>query len=873
MIGKFFKNINYLISKSPIEEVVSILTPPKIQQMRPFSFMEENNSCSLVRSIVAEYHNGMESKFGVTLFIPNIGKNRSDYYIKTKNRSLETTWYTLRSACSYVIVFKDNIKPIHGRDQGRRIYSPLLPVESIILPKTFDKDYEKFLSQNKKILGRVFNKYCTPSDNLSKYMYCICNGNANYFIWAIKNYSAFKVRIDFIYKVMVFVEKYSNCIGELSLKNIVNYNGLRAIMGLLNEINNLILSKQANKIANDFNTAQKKILKEQLSDINSIKTLGKFSRLSKSQKRNFIRKVSTMYDPKEILHLMSFMTSPHFEWSKKSVVEFLENVTNLNYRISYDKDNILVVETFDFETTKHLAKTTNWCISKNRSYWNQYMENNTNYKQFILFDFDKQVDTPYSIIGFTLSENGFITHAHNFNNKNILRSSNFEVIQNRNILPSWAQKINNHEIHDILYAKGINVDFLIEEKPLKLHFDWNKESLCSFIEEMEIVIDVKQETDTTIVFSSRVYNILSFLFPSDQCYYNLFAEVENNVEEIWFFFDFSHPLTTKNNFNIVLVGRQDNYPRLIPLRTCTAYGKRSQINFEKLMSKYDLSSERLCGLNSNNTFCSSILSNDYKAVIESLTKENLDKIKDDEKVMNNLFKMIRFSIFGTQSFALVNLLKEKNINLTSYFNNDKLSKLIFDLIVKSSGFKDKFNCLSFEEFQQLNNKIDNPNTINCLAYGHLVYLFKDCFHDQDVLCGIFKNWISHINACNCICSELHVPLLELFKKENLNLALLSKKVSPLAFYIARVYVIAVCDNYKSISQFLEEHIHWLIKYLTEKEKNGLLNFVLKKQERTQCFSSNLNHFIKDLEKISPRPNSEEIFSDENFFYEFDDGPF
>ena len=91
----------------------------------------------------------------------------------------------------------------------------------------------------------------------------------------------------------------------------------------------------------------------------------------------------------------------------------------------------MVLKVFDFETIKQLAKTTNWCISKNKSYWNNYVSPENNTSQYVLFDFSKKEDDKHSIIGFTVMHNKGITNAHDFTNNNLFKNSGNEYDDNR----------------------------------------------------------------------------------------------------------------------------------------------------------------------------------------------------------------------------------------------------------------------------------------------------------------------------------------------------------------------------------------------------------------------------------------------------------
>ena len=112
---------------------------------------------------------------------------------------------------------------------------------------------------------------------------------------------------------------------------------------------------------------------------------------------------------------MKTLVKIQYEWNKESFMKFLTNNEDFKYNIIHDKDNIVLLLVNDFETIKHIAKTTNWCISKNMQYWKNYMTSTLN-KQYVMYNFGLKEDDEYSIVGFTVSDNNRITHAHSFTN-------------------------------------------------------------------------------------------------------------------------------------------------------------------------------------------------------------------------------------------------------------------------------------------------------------------------------------------------------------------------------------------------------------------------------------------------------------------------
>ena len=437
----------------------------------------------------------------------------------------------------------------------RSLWGPL----AVAVDENFEKEYEQFLKNNTKILSPVFEKYTTNQSSLAKYLYIISNGNANFFAWAIKMMMRHNISLYTIKHLLDFNNDHKNLIKHLNKSNLIAINSTKDVLNAVGESFFLCAQETAKHTVNWFNPNQKKMLKEKLSDKKIVDLLNNFSRLSHTKRINFIRKVSTISDINEIIYMMSFLCShTHFEWSKDSLLNFIKNVENISCDIIYDKDNIVILQIHDFETAKRLGKTTNWCISKNKSYWKNYIGTslnnqneirediskdaphltqkdvnyevllakdseeylgNHNAKQYMIFDFAEKEDSHESIVGVTI-QNGEITHAHNFINTNLMTDSNY--VGEEFLIVNNDRERNIHSLLDIWSAEQ---DKCSEEKLIKIHqylqvrnipvtvfgsyqynrCEWNKESVIEYLLQFVDIdeIDVLFENDTKFLFRSQ----------------------------------------------------------------------------------------------------------------------------------------------------------------------------------------------------------------------------------------------------------------------------------------------------------------------------------------------------------------------------------
>lgn len=351
--------------------------------------------------------------------------------------------------------------------------------EILLLPETFNDDYEAFKKENPKIIRDLSNRYGLDINRMEcKLLYCYTNGSKNFFQWAMNLYLREGVRLDTIKNVMIWNDLYGQLTKKLSKNTITAYTTRRSISALISELTILRKDYRIEKSINSFNTTQKKLLKSHTLDNNDKHALSMFAKLSDVKRVNFIKKMSSVDDVDEILRQLKFLTSTHFTWDKNSFMDYIHNVKNVKYEIIYDNGNIVLIRVDDFETVKQLARSTNWCISKNKSYWNNYIEKQElESKQYVIFDFSKKEDDKMSIIGFTCTHNKGITHAHDFVNNSLMGDRRDTRLR---FLNSFISNfINSANIYDVLKCDGIDINIVATyDKPV---YEWDKDSFFKYL--------------------------------------------------------------------------------------------------------------------------------------------------------------------------------------------------------------------------------------------------------------------------------------------------------------------------------------------------------------------------------------------------------
>lgn len=384
-------------------------------------------------------------------------------------------------------------------------------IQSItLLPESFEDDYHKFFDSNTKAVTPLIHKFgfCSENEEIKR-IFAATGDSKNFFVWAVNAHYRAGCTLNAIKRILWWENNYKQLVKGLSKSTITAYTTRKDIVALFDEINVLRREKRINDVINIFNTAQKKILRTLELTPEDKKVFSCFYRLSESKKINFVKKMSTIEDPKEIMRQMRHVTSTHFSWNKESFIDYIENVNGINYEKIFENGDTILVKVKDFETVKNLAKATNWCISKNKSYWNTYVEHVAGAEQFILFDFSQKEDSLSSIVGFTCRFNKGITNAHNFINTNIMGNDQVSDISFLNSFISHLKDGSN--IYSLLESHGIDINLVVkyDNPPYK----WNKDDMYKYLYECVDKDNVNKLVDNGnhLVLSIKDKNVRYFL--------------------------------------------------------------------------------------------------------------------------------------------------------------------------------------------------------------------------------------------------------------------------------------------------------------------------------------------------------------------------
>ena len=485
--------------------------------------------------------------------------------------------------------YRDELSSHYGRFIGvskadYRSRELAITIQGIqLLPESFEEDYYKFFNENQKTINPLIHKYgFSPDDAHIKRIFASTGDSKNFFVWAINAHYRCGTTVNAIKRILWWNENYKQLVKKLSKGTITAYTSNKDIINLFGEIIELRREKRINDVINLFNTAQKKILRNMNITDDDKKVFSSFYRLSENKKINFVKKMSTITDPAEIMRQMRHVTSTHFSWSKESFMDYVENGEGINYEKIFEKGDTVLVKVNDFETVKQLAKTTNWCISKNKSYWNNYVEHVRSAEQYILFDFAQKEDALTSIVGFTCRYNKGITNAHDFINNNMMDNGG---VSTQSLINSYISHLKNgNGIYSFLEQHGVDINLVAKyERPL---YDWNRESMYKYLYECVDKNNVRVLTDNGeyVAISVRDRDIRYFL--GDSYIDNINEEFYPMHHIIFMNFNMNQYDPNRIMFAIIHDGRDGNedYVAMFKNEHCID----ANVSFETKLSQFGL---------------------------------------------------------------------------------------------------------------------------------------------------------------------------------------------------------------------------------------------------------------------------------------------
>ena len=761
-----------------------------------------------------------ESRFGETIFIFNNVTRHSNWDYSTVISSKEFQ----KSA---------NIEDVSG-NYGRIIsissndFSALscLFQEIILLPNTFEADYEKFLKENSKMVSTLISNFCLNTrDVRTKRFYIYTEGSKNFFQWAVTLYYKHGIGMSTIKNILSWNESYKQLSKNLSKGTITAYTSRDSIIPLLGELSELRKEKRINDSINSFNTAQKKMLKEnELSD-DIRQALWRLSRLSDVKRLNFIKKMSSVNDFAELTRQLKFVTSVHFSWSKESFLDFINNVEGIKYEKIFENDNIVLVKTLDYETIKQLGKTTNWCISKNKHYWNNYIESHHGQTtQYMVFDFSKLEDDKLSIIGFTTTHNRGITSAHNFINEDLMgNNQNDQVLLNSFI----SQFKENRNVYSILADDGIDITLVVEyDMP---PYKWNKDSIMDYLYECVNPenVEVLKSKDGKIVLSVTDQNLRYFF--GDTYQDNISSEYYSMQHIIFIDLNKSRYDINKIQFGIIEEGYGDeDYCNGVYNERSLNEGK----NFDSMLIEFGLPYNTIRRTNNPIVRLRNAISSFNAPMMNEAIKECDSKVLKtiirNEIGEDSFFDILNRSVEGYMSFDYLNLLYDNGMTLHEVIPLSYIADLINNFahsmksVSRATTAFANMEGITDEEIKAFYNfNIERREDAKYIGYYLVIKMIfeKEKFNNRECT-EVFKRFLSYMGG--------HNKQIEVFEQ-----------------------IVNLIKDNLDYSQKCDAIIN-LSKYTVYFGSEGLKNFLYQKTKKYSVLKLCVDAFKEDFEKWRAR---------------------
>lgn len=558
-------------------------------------------------------------------------------------------------------------------------------MECYLLPDDFYQKYIDFRNKNKKMFEVIEGKYSIGCNSLSLYLaYIYSEDSRNFFSWAfhlLYNYGVKPWQIKF---VLWFNQEYHQLIKNLRLRTITAYNTRAKFYQLMDELQEIRKVKRMNDSINMFNTAQKKMLqtyKDSLdSDLRFVQSLTHFAKLSQAKKRNFIQKVSTISDVSELLEQLNFVTAQKFTWDYNDFMSYIESIERLKYEVIYQQNKVIVIKVLDYETIKYIAKNTNWCISKNKSYWDDYVRPTSVIPatQFMVIDFNEHEDAPLSIIGITVSKDK-ISAAHDFQNRQLLNTDEIEVQEE--LQTQFHKNYNQSLLYQILSEKHLNSEMFItsamQNQTLK-----REEFLAKLNEYVtQDKITYIKDTNGQLLIEIDCANILK-LFECEWIIDDI-ADSEEDKDSVYFYI-FADFRKKCDNLYCVIKRKDFSYSIVI-----NQMGDRCEKNMVDVCISFDLSIEQTMKL-SDSTYISII------ARLARLCKFNyLRELCKEEKIWNELRNLpkiqassllndLRWTTYSYWTFDAINLIYDNGHYLGEFYDSENITYLLRDIISRAT---------------------------------------------------------------------------------------------------------------------------------------------------------------------------------------------
>jgi hypothetical protein len=181
-------------------------------------------------------------------------------------------------------------------------------------------------------------------------------------------------------------------------KPVVTYANYRELKRDLDDMESM---RQLKRLYNELSTT----LKQQYATLSELEKQGlkelanKYNTILTPEQQNFfIKKVSGYKDIRTFIsNLRNYINSIENKEDFNSIQEKINNTSGADIIYNNSETNIIIASIKSFEASKTLGCTTNWCITRDFSYWKQYKAGKNYY--FFIWDFNYPAENVNYLVG------------------------------------------------------------------------------------------------------------------------------------------------------------------------------------------------------------------------------------------------------------------------------------------------------------------------------------------------------------------------------------------------------------------------------------------------------------------------------------------
>ena len=413
------------------------------------------------------------------------------------------------------------------------------------------------MNYNKKQMEPIINKLqIDPATNpLFRNIIEMFNDQPNYQLWGVKMAFNCHVPLDTILSIHDWVESNKQSVKTLAKQNVVSYNSGGAIRELLKEMKGVDIINGLRDAISHFNTAQRKLLTVNIfpKPITPIEAYGddrlqrlykmytSFKKISANRRIKFFSNCSSFTNADEIIKAMYDCIADTYIWEKEDMLSYMENNCP-NCEVIYNNGPFVIIRVPDYKSSKNLCGNgrTQWCITKQCSYFNDYCSGGKERIQYFYFDFSRKESDAFAHIGFTVEKGRGIIYA--------------QTCDNCDMLNGYTQGDEKMNIYGALSKAGAQLSLFLRITK-NAGFEWSRGALLDLIKGSPTYYALAMDKDNMVMLNVIDVNHMDKLISHTFISRDKFA---NNNDKCYVFCNFNLEYTDDNSI-IALSYTPDKY--------------------------------------------------------------------------------------------------------------------------------------------------------------------------------------------------------------------------------------------------------------------------------------------------------------------------